>query len=46
MQIDTVQIPYKEDVHICHTNFAKKRGEIRIKQLVVEKDHYQGQNEA
>jgi hypothetical protein len=24
MQIDSVKIPCKEDVHICHTNFAKK----------------------
>jgi hypothetical protein len=24
MQIDYVKISYKEDVHICHTNFAKK----------------------
>jgi hypothetical protein len=24
MQIDYVKISRKEDVHICHTNFAKK----------------------
>jgi hypothetical protein len=24
MQIDYVKISYKEDVHICRTNFAKK----------------------
>jgi hypothetical protein len=24
MQIDYVKISCKEDVHICHTNFAKK----------------------
>jgi hypothetical protein len=24
MQIDYVKISYKEDVYICHTNFAKK----------------------
>jgi hypothetical protein len=24
MQIDYMKISYKEDVHICHTNFAKQ----------------------
>jgi hypothetical protein len=27
MQIDYVKIPYKEDVHICHTNFTKRMGQ-------------------
>jgi hypothetical protein len=33
MHIDYVKISCKEDVHICHTNFAKKWNEICMIQL-------------
>jgi hypothetical protein len=33
MQIDYVKISCKEDVHICHTDFAIKWNEICMKQL-------------
>jgi hypothetical protein len=35
MQIDYVMISCKKDVHICHTNFAKKKwNKIHMKQLI------------
>jgi hypothetical protein len=33
MKIDYVKISYKEDVHICCTNIAKKWNQISMKQL-------------
>jgi hypothetical protein len=34
MQIDYVKISYKEDVHICYTNFTKTWNKIYMEQLV------------